>query len=135
MNQQLKLKTKHAGENCPVIGAIKAIVTESRLLVVRHLFNGPKGFNQLMRESGINSKTLSATLRFLEENGIVKRDVISTRPFTVLYSLSASGLELKPALEALGNWGMKWLPPFSGKEQQDHTMAAPKISSKQLHGR
>ncbi|MGD0423579.1 MAG: helix-turn-helix domain-containing protein [Candidatus Bathyarchaeia archaeon] len=134
MNTQLKLKGKHAGKNCPVVGAIKAIVTESRLLVVRHLFNGPKGFNELMRESGINSKTLSATLRFLEENGIVKREVVSTRPFTVLYSLSTSGLELKPALEALGNWGMKWLPPFSGKEQQEHTNAAPNLSTKQLHG-
>jgi DNA-binding HxlR family transcriptional regulator len=40
----------------PVVGAIKGIVTESRLLVVRHLFTGPKRFNELLRESGINSK-------------------------------------------------------------------------------
>jgi DNA-binding HxlR family transcriptional regulator len=118
------LKSKHSTENCPVIGAIKGIVTESRLLVVRHLFTGPKRFNELLRESGINSKTLSATLRFLEENGIVKREIISTRPFTVQYSLTTSGLELKPALEALGEWGRKWLPPFKGKEKQEHSIIA-----------
>jgi DNA-binding HxlR family transcriptional regulator len=83
--------------------------------VVRHLFTGPKGFNELLRASGINSKTLSATLKFLEQNGIVRREVISTAPFSVQYSLTASGLELEPALEGLGKWGMKWLPKFSSK--------------------
>jgi DNA-binding HxlR family transcriptional regulator len=100
-------------EACPVVGAIKAIVTESRLLVVRHLFTGPKRFNELLRESGINSKTLSGTLKFLEQMGIVRREILSTRPFTVQYSLSLSGLELKPVLEDLGNWGHKWLPEYS----------------------
>lgn len=123
------LKSKHSIENCPVVGAIKGIVTESRLLVVRHLFTGPKRFNELLRESGINSKTLSATLRFLEENEIVKREIISTRPFTVQYSLTTSGIELKPALEALGQWGRKWLPPFKGKQKQEHLITA-KIPAK-----
>jgi len=116
------LKSKHSIENCHVVGAIKAIVTESRLLVVRHLFTGPKRFNELLRESGINSKTLSATLRFLEENGIVKREIMDTRPFTVQYSLTASGLELKPTLEAFGEWGRKWFPPFKGKEKRENVM-------------
>jgi DNA-binding HxlR family transcriptional regulator len=83
------------------------------LLVVRHLFTGPKRFNELLRESGINSKTLSGTLKFLEQMGVVKREILSTRPFTVQYSLSASGAELKPVLEGLGNWGHKWLPEYS----------------------
>jgi len=96
-----------------VIGAIKTIVTESRLLVVRHLFTGPKRFNELLRESGINSKTLSGTLKFLEQMGVVKREIVSTRPITVQYSLTTSGLELKPVLEGLGDWGHKWLPEYS----------------------
>lgn len=101
---------------CPIVEAIKTVVTESRLLVVRHLFTGPKGFNELWRESGINSKTLSLTLKFLEQQGIVKREILSTRPFTVHYSLTPSGLELKPALEAFGDWGSKWLPEFNGNK-------------------
>jgi len=102
-----------AREACPVVGAIKAIVTESRLIVVRHLFTGPKRFNELLRESGINSKTLSGTLKFLEQMGVVNREILNTRPFTVQYSLSPSGLELKPVLEELGNWGHRWLPEYS----------------------
>jgi len=118
MSARLKTRTQgaHAAPDmCPVVGAIKGIVTESRLLVVRHLFAGPKRFNELLRVSGINSKTLSATLKFLEERGLVRREVLSTRPFTVEYSLTPSGQELKPVLEGLGNWGSKWLPEFKGK--------------------
>jgi DNA-binding HxlR family transcriptional regulator len=117
MVARLKLGKKVAdGDKCPVVGAIKTIVTESRLLVVRHLFTGPKRFNELLRISGINSKTLSVTLKFLERQGIVNREILSTRPFTVQYSLTSSGLELQPALEAIGDWGNKWLPEFSGNK-------------------
>ena len=100
---------------CPMVGAIRAIVSESRLLVIRHLASGPKGFNELMRDSGINSKTLSATLKILEEKGVVVRRILNTRPFTVQYSLSASGEDLKPVLDSLGRWGSKWLPELREK--------------------
>jgi DNA-binding HxlR family transcriptional regulator len=96
--------------DCPTAGAIWTMVTEPKLLVVRYLSNGPKGFNELMRASGINSKTLSSTLKFLEGKEVVVRRVLSTRPFSVEYSLSASGEELRPVLEELGKWGEKWLP-------------------------
>jgi len=133
MPAQLKVRMKepvHDG-NCPVVGAIKSIVTESRMLVVRHLFTGPKGFNELLRASGINSKTLSATLKFLEEYGIVDRKVVSTRPFSVQYSLTQAGLELKPALEALGNWGVKWLPQLKREEARNESgLLAPKIQTR-----
>ena len=109
-------RSARSNEVCPIVGAIKTVVTESRLLVVRHLFTGPKGFNELWRVSEINSKTLSLTLKFLEQHGIVNREIISTRPFTVQYSLSRSGLALKPALEAFGDWGTRWLPAFNGKK-------------------
>jgi len=129
MPAHLKLRTIESdADRCPAVGAIKAIVTESRLLVVRHLFTGPKGFNELLRASGINSKTLSATLKFLEQNGIVRREVISTAPFSVQYSLTASGLELEPALEGLGKWGMKWLPQFNRNlAETQHAVITQKI--------
>jgi len=132
MPAQLKLKMKEpVDENCPVVGAIKSIVTESRLLVVRHLFTGPKGFNELLRASVINSKTLSATLKFLEEYGIVDRKIVSTRPFLVQYSLTQAGLELKTALEALGNWGAKWLPHLNRDEAKNESaVLSPKIPSR-----
>lgn len=129
MTDHLKVRIKEpADDKCPVVGAIKSIVTESRLLVVRHLFTGPKGFNELLRVSGINSKTLSATLKFLEEYGIVDRKIVSTRPFLVQYSLTPAGLDLKAALEAFGNWGAKWLPHLHiDKAEKKYVGVAPRI--------
>ena len=106
-------KDQNGNSGCPIVSAIGVIATESRLLIVRHLFTGPMGFNELWRESGINSKTLSLTLKYLEQQRIVKRNIVSTRPFTVQYSLTPSGMELKPALDAFGEWGSKWFPPLN----------------------
>ena len=97
------------GAICPTVGSL-ALVTEAKLRVVRDLLGGPKGFNMLMRTTGINSKTLSSTLKFLEQRGVVIRRVVATRPFSVQYSLTASGKELGPVLEEFGRWGAKWLP-------------------------
>ena len=133
MASKLKHSKKVASGNemCPIIEAIRTLGTESRLLVVRHLFAGPRGFNELWRVSAINSKTLSLTLKFLEQKGIVNREVLSTRPFTVQYSLTPSGLELKPALDAFGNWGSRWLPEFGGnKNTSQYAMIAQKIPNK-----
>lgn len=87
-----------------------ALVTEAKLRVLRDLVSGPKGFNELMRSTAINSKTLSATLKFLEQRRVVARRVVSTRPFSVRYSLTPSGEELGPVMEEFGRWGAKWLP-------------------------
>jgi DNA-binding HxlR family transcriptional regulator len=97
------------GGKCPTVGSL-ALVTEAKLRVLRDLLGGPRGFNMLMRSTGINSKTLSSTLKFLEQRGVVVRRVVATRPFSVRYSLTASGLELGPVLEEFGRWGAKWLP-------------------------
>ena len=94
---------------CPTVGSL-ALVTEAKLRVLRDLLGGPKGFNMLMRTTGINSKTLSSTLKFLEQRGVVVRRVVATRPFSVQYSLTASGKELGPVMEEFGRWGAKWLP-------------------------
>lgn len=100
---------------CPAVATIQSIGSESKLLVLRHLLQGPKRFNELLRSSGVNSKTLSSALKSLERNQIVIREVISTRPFTVQYSLSPSGASLGPVFEAMGEWGRRWLPKFPEK--------------------
>ncbi|ABP94442.1 MULTISPECIES: helix-turn-helix domain-containing protein [Metallosphaera] len=94
---------------CPIVETIKIIGTEARLLVLRYLFDGPKGFNQLLRETGLSSKTLSSTLKFMEEAGIVERRIVGTRPFKVEYALTSKGKELESIFKLMGQWGEKWV--------------------------
>ncbi len=102
---------------CPVMAAISIIGTEWRLAIAHRLLDGPQRFSELLRSnSRLNAKTLSATLKYLEHAGVVQRTVVSTRPFSVVYSLTEMGLSLAPAIRELRAWGERWvLPRMKGK--------------------
>lgn len=83
-----------------------------KLVVIRFLLDGPKGFNELLRSfPQMNAKTLSRALKSLQEEGVVDRKIVSTNPFLVKYELTQKGRELKPMLTALRKWGSKWITP------------------------
>lgn len=97
---------------CPVLAAVGVIGTEWRLAIVHRLLEGPQRFSEILKSnSRLNAKTLSATLKFLEGQGVVQRTVVSTRPFSVVYSLTEMGLGLAPAARELRAWGERWLLP------------------------
>jgi len=99
---------------CPLYGLIDVIAKKWSLLIIAVLGNeGAKGFNELQRElKGISPKTLSKTLKELEEYGLIKREVINTKPPRVRYSLSESGWELRSLLIPL----LKWVSKRGGKK-------------------
>lgn len=95
-----------------MIAAVGVIGTEWRLAIVHRLLEGPQRFSELLKSNPrLNAKTLSATLKFLEGTGVVQRNVVSTRPFVVVYSLTEMGLGLAPAAKELRLWGERWLAP------------------------
>ncbi len=99
---------------CPVLAAVGVIGTEWRLAIVHRLLEGPQRFSEILKSNPrLNAKTLSATLKFLESQGVVQRTVVSTRPFSVVYSLTEMGLGLAPAARELRAWGERWLLPRS----------------------
>ena len=70
--------------------------------------SGCAGFNELKRELGnVSSKTLSVTLRDLEEKELIDRRVLATTPPTVKYYLTVSGWELRELLIPLLTWVIK----------------------------
>lgn len=98
------------GGLCPVLAAIGVIGTEWRLAIVHRLLEGPQRFSEILKSNPhLNAKTLSATLKFLESQGVVQRTVVSTRPFSVVYSLTEMGLGLAPAARELKAWGERWV--------------------------
>ncbi|TCJ98904.1 HxlR family transcriptional regulator [Volucribacter psittacicida] len=66
-------------------------------------------FNELQREmQGISHKTLAATLKELEQDGLVVRTEYPQIPPKVEYRLSAKGESLMPVLDAVCVWGERW---------------------------
>lgn len=103
------MKVAEKRQLCPVVEAIRLFGNERKMVVIYYLFDGGKGFNELERLTGLNSKTLSLTLKELEEVGIVRRIIVSDRPFRVKYELTEKGQELKNVYEELRKWGSKYL--------------------------
>jgi DNA-binding HxlR family transcriptional regulator len=85
---------------------------ELRLVVISSLIARPLRFNELVETAaGVDPRSLSRVLKFLASEGIVRRDVLSTQPFAVQYSLTEKGRQLEPVVEALRAWGERWLMP------------------------
>jgi len=94
---------------CPIVETIRIIGSEPKLLVLRYLLDGGKGFNELQKLTKLSSKTLSSTLKDLETYDLVKRIIISDRPFRVKYELTEKSKELKGVFEEIQKWGNKYL--------------------------
>jgi DNA-binding HxlR family transcriptional regulator len=97
---------------CPAVKSITKVGNQLRLIVVRYLIDRPLRFNELLEAAtGVDPRSLSRVLKFLASEGIVRRDVLSTQPFAVQYSLTEKGRQLQPVVEALRVWGERWLMP------------------------
>jgi DNA-binding HxlR family transcriptional regulator len=80
-----------------------------KLHILANLYFGKKRFKELERETtGISPKMLIKELKDLEAAGIVSRQTFNTVPITVEYSLTENGLTLKPVLEQMQIWAVKF---------------------------
>ena len=69
---------------------------------------GTVRFNEMKRYiSTVSDKTLSTSLRELEGDGLVHREVYPQVPPKVEYSLTETGRSLIPLLDGLCEWGDK----------------------------
>ncbi|MEC8376595.1 MAG: helix-turn-helix domain-containing protein, partial [Pseudomonadota bacterium] len=73
--------------------------------IIYHLKDDPVRFNDLCRMlGGASRKMVDQRLKELENNGMVHREVIDTRPIAVEYSLTEFGRSALDILERLRGW-------------------------------
>ena len=71
------------------------------------LLYGKVRFMDLLRGiDGIAAKMLSKELQELEQNQIVTRTIMNTKPITVEYELTEHGKTLSGVIEAISAWGV-----------------------------
>lgn len=105
----MTMEALHDPIACPVNATLDLLNQRWNLRIVRSLLSGKKRFNEISRENGINPRTLRERLIALEKEGVIDRQVISTMPPNVEYSLTEKGMELNCIFEALADWGRKWM--------------------------
>lgn len=95
---------------CPYVTAQKLVSGKWAILILHHLDGQTKRFNQLQRDLGeITQSTLTKQLRYLEEEGLVVRNVYPEVPPRVEYSLTPVGREFHMVLEQIEIWGKKYI--------------------------
>jgi DNA-binding HxlR family transcriptional regulator len=105
----LAVTTKRTyGEACAAAHALDLVGERWALLVVRELLLGPKRFTDL-RTGIVNASpnVLAERLRELEQAGVVRRRKLAPPAASWVYELTDWGLELEPAICALGRWGSR----------------------------
>jgi len=91
---------------CPLMECMNLIGGAWTVNVIWYLRAGARRFSELKGDlPGISAKTLTARLRRLEADGLVRREVMPTSPPTVEYSLTSFGDRLLPAIEAIAEVG------------------------------
>ena len=101
------------GETCathPVGRALRLLGDVWTLIIVYTLLSGTKRFGELLQAMGnISPKTLSQRLKMLEEMGFVQRQAFLEIPPRVEYRLTKKGLALVDIMEAIKQFGQRYL--------------------------
>ena len=97
---------KHNMYDCPVETVIDVIGGKWKVIILFHLLDGTKRFNQLRREiPGVTQRMMTRQLRELEADRIIGRKVYPEVPPKVEYSLTEFGRSLEPVLAVMHTWG------------------------------
>ena len=102
---------------CPVARAAKILEGRWTALILREFFlRGPRKYQQLQEALvGIAPTTLSARLKDLEAEGVLKRRIYQEHPPRAKYVLTVKGQALENILLAMRDWGNS-----EGKLEEGH---------------
>lgn len=94
-------------KNCPVARGAEIVWDKWSILILRNLnLDGPHRFQDFENALvGISPTTLSSRLKSLQENGLIRREIIDSYPPKTNYMLTELGLGMKPVIQALGRFG------------------------------
>jgi DNA-binding HxlR family transcriptional regulator len=85
----------------PVARALDAIGDRWRLVLIRHLLLGPKGFQELRVRTGIAPRVLSSRLRELVKQGFLETVAEGSRS---VYAVTERGHSLEPIVASIARW-------------------------------
>ena len=93
--------------NCPVRTVLGHVASKWTSLIMLELETEPKRFNALARSvPDISKRMLTQSLRDLERDGLVIRQVFDTKPPSVEYRLSDLGRSFLSPLGQMVEWAM-----------------------------
>ncbi|NML41013.1 helix-turn-helix transcriptional regulator [Chitinophaga sp. G-6-1-13] len=110
-------QTECAARLAAVEDAMYVLGGKWKLRIITAVVSGYHRFNELQRAiTGISARVLSAELKSLELNELVRREVkADLTPVVVEYLPTEYGMTVKEVVSVLGNWGLKHKKRITGK--------------------
>ncbi|MHB1684585.1 MAG: winged helix-turn-helix transcriptional regulator [Bacilli bacterium] len=97
---------------CPLERVVEMIDGKWKVLILWHLRDGCLRFSELQRKiPGVSQKMLTEKLRQLESSQLIQRTVYPEIPPRVEYTLTDRGVNLKPLLILINDWGHSFFTP------------------------
>jgi DNA-binding HxlR family transcriptional regulator len=91
--------------DCPIRNVVQSVFDKWSSLLLMALAEQPYRFGQLRRlVPDISQRMLTQTLRDLQRDGYVHREVFPTQPPSVEYSLTEMGQQMYDSLQHVLNW-------------------------------
>jgi DNA-binding HxlR family transcriptional regulator len=108
------------GQFCPVAKAMELLDERWTVLVVREILCGSRHFNEIRRGvPKMSPALLTKRLQRLERCGVLERRTGGNR---IEYVLTQAGEELRPVVEQLGTWSVRWLPDLGDADLDPHLL-------------
>ncbi len=96
---------------CPVRNVLDHLGDKWSVLIITALAHRPYRFGELRREiADISQRMLTQTLRDLQSDGLIEREVFPTTPPSVEYRLSPMGKSFLVPLSAMVDWAFANFP-------------------------
>lgn len=95
---------------CPLAMASDLLCSRWTMMLLSELLSGTTRFNDLRRGlPRMSPALLSKRLRDLEQAGIVLRHRTTDGTEVYEYSLTEAGRAIEPIVDAMGDWGHRWI--------------------------
>lgn len=125
----LELKPQCFSSACPSRALFDQIADKWSMMVLAVLDDGPQRFNAIKRcLEGVTQKALTQSLRRLERNGLVSRQVISLSPVAVQYEITPLGRTLQQPFRELHKWTLDKLPDVEAARLRFDEVADVKLT-------
>jgi DNA-binding HxlR family transcriptional regulator len=103
-------------DHCSIKRALDVLGEKWTLLVLREAIYGVRRFDDFARALKCGRAVLSARLKTLTDAGILKRVEYreGDQRARAEYHLDEKGVDLFTTIQALSQWGERWMPPPDG---------------------
>ena len=105
-----KTQQKKICTGCPIAKAANLVGDTVVLIIIKELIKTPKRFGELCDSlEGVSTRTVTDKLKQLENDKIINRIEYKEKPPHVEYSLTEKGKGLKKIVNALYDYGEKFM--------------------------